>query len=211
MSILRICLIGDERTNASGTAFGWFGSLCRAERACGNRVLPFDLTIPGDTTPMISERWRGECERRFIPGSPGGLIFTFGASDMSERAGEGIRVGLQDTLANAEKILGSALSWRPTLWIGPAPDISSACRNDRIAGLNAAFQRLATDLKAPYLDLFSLLPTDKRWSSARRTGEIPGIIAEKIRYWQSWRRMMAYGEIGVHGILKTLPLKTVAA
>jgi acyl-CoA thioesterase-1 len=211
MAILRICLVGDEKTNASGAAFGWFGQLCRTERVCGNRVLPFDLTIPGDTSTLIADRWRGECERRFIHGSPGGLVFTFGASDMSERGAEGIRVGLQDTLANAEKILGSATSWRPTLWVGPAPDMGSACRNDRLAGLNAAFLRLASDLKVPYFDLFSLLPGDKRWSSARRTGEAPGIIAEKVRFWEPWRRMMAYGEIGVHGILKTLPIKSAAA
>lgn len=211
MTTLRICFVGDSITNGTldDEVLGWCGRLCAGERARGHDLTCYNMGVRADTSEEIKARWRAECEPRLPPHVNGGLVFSFGVNDMADQEGIGLRVPLEQSLANASEMLFRASEWLPTLWIGPAPAEMSMqplriadtvvfdFKNDRTRELNSRFADLAGEMGVPYLDLFTPLAGDPRWSAALQAGDGVhpvadgyALMAEQVAAWPAWRVWM---------------------
>ncbi len=206
MTALRICFVGDSITTGTGDERyqGWPGRLCAAEHAKGHDVTAYNLGVRGDTSPLIAERWRAECQARLPDEFPGALIFAFGVNDTVEEGGKR-RVESADTAETARRILTAAAGWKPTLMIGPAPIIEARMpmkigplvrdlKNIRIATLSRILDGIAAEAGVPYLDLYTRLTDDTVWAKALAAGD--GVhpsaegyqrLAEIIGTWPAWR------------------------
>lgn len=174
MTVLRVCFVGDSITNGTSDPayLGWAGRLCATEHDAGHDLSCYNLGIRADTSRHIAARWQAECRARLPNGVPGALVFAFGINDTAVEVGVGIRVPVEESVANARTIIGAAKAWLPTLWIGPTPadegqqpfrstpDIAYAFSNPRIAALNRRLATVAGELEVPYLDLFAGLDGD---------------------------------------------------
>ncbi len=185
MTTLRICFVGDSITNGTidDDCLGWPGRLCRAERAGGHDVTLYNLGVRAETSKLIAGRWRAECEPRLPEAYAGALVFAFGANDVVEDPGSGVRVPAPESVETARAMIGEARAWKPTLWVGPAPadmaqqpfspgpGISYSFSNDRLAALNQEYRALAAELEVPYLDLYAPLSQDEVWAGALVVGD----------------------------------------
>ncbi|PIW28306.1 MAG: lipase, partial [Rhodospirillales bacterium CG15_BIG_FIL_POST_REV_8_21_14_020_66_15] len=203
----RICFVGDSLINGTGDhAFlGWPGRVCRREVQVGHDITCYNLGIRAETTEMIRARWRAECTPRLLDIYPGALVFSFGTNDTAAEAGK-TRVEFDRSLENARAMIGEAMDWKPTLWIGPPPiderrqpfqagpgSPVREFRNARIAKLSDSFAAMAADMGVPYLDLFTPLSGDSAWNGATGDGVHPpddgyALIAERVTGWEAWRR-----------------------
>jgi len=207
VTALRICFAGDSITNGTGddACLGWPGRLCAGERARGHDVTYYNLGVRAETSEHIGERWRGECRPRLPEPYPGALVFSFGVNDMAEEAGT-IRVPLSRSLENARRIIGEAMRWKPTLWIGPVPvdDASQPFSypggptfyfsGPRMAELSAGYAEIARELGAPYLELMIGLSADEAFLGAVAAGDGVhptaagyAIVGARVAAWKSWR------------------------
>ncbi|MEP4379770.1 MAG: GDSL-type esterase/lipase family protein [Alphaproteobacteria bacterium] len=208
MATLRICFVGDSITVGSGDAgfLGWPGHLCVAETARGHDITLYNNGVRGDTSAMIRPRWRAECDSRLPDHVNGRLVFSFGVNDMAEESGAGIRVPVEESVANARAMLTEARDWRPTLMLGPIPVIEDMqpyifpngiaydFNNARIAELNRRYADLCDELAVPYLDIFATLHGNPNWETAQRNcdgvhvlGDGYAMIAALIAEWPAWR------------------------
>ena len=208
MATLRICFIGDSITVGSGYAgfLGWPGHLCVAETARGHDLTLYNNGVRGDTSAMIRPRWRAEADVRLPDHVNGCLVFSFGVNDMAEESGAGIRVPVEESVANARAMLTEARDWLPTLMMGPIPVIEDMqpyifpngiaydFNNARIADLNGRYAALCEELDLPYLDLFHTLHGNSAWEASQRgcdgvhvLGDGYAMIAALVAEWPGWR------------------------
>lgn len=203
----KICFFGDGLTFGVGDAEqgGWPARLWRQEVERVHDLQVYNLSVPTQTSADIAGRWRAEAETRLTGVARSGLAFCFGLSDMADIDDQGIRVALFDSLAWAEKIMTEAKTWRPVLWIGPAPMLRSAEPREegghwvayspaRLAALNEAFRTLAAELNVPYLDLCAVLGENKDYRRALIDGDgvhptAPGhaVVADVVSGWSAWQ------------------------
>ncbi|CAH1687448.1 GDSL family lipase [Hyphomicrobiales bacterium] len=207
-SFSRICFIGDAFTVGAGdeTALGWTGRLVAGEWAKNHDISLYNLGIRGNSTRMIAERWRRECEARIPPAANGRLVFMFGGNDAKEEVGSGVEVPLEESAAIARAILREASQWLPTLWIGlipmndtlPYPQLLSGPQyrfsNARQAEYNARYAEVAAEIGVPFLDLHTPLMEDPRWMALTQAGdgsnpagEGYAYVADMIARWPQWR------------------------
>jgi lysophospholipase L1-like esterase len=208
---LRICFVGDSYVDGTGDpdCLGWVGRVCQAAWQRNRQVTNYNIGIRGETSTMLAQRWRRECEIRLPEGSPALLVFLFGINDIAEHIGVGLRVELQASIANARQILGEAARWKPTLWIGPPPaneacspqspmpGISFDFRNDRLLALNAAFRDVAAELGVPFLDIATHLSASGTYLKSQEEGDrmycnAAGYaeIAQLVDAWPAWRAII---------------------
>lgn len=208
MTHLRVCFVGDSITVGTGDDdfLGWPGRLCARERAKGHDLALYNLGIRGDTSDLIRPRWRAECQARTPPDVSCALLFAFGINDSVDDAGQGPRVPLDRSLANARAILSEAKAWLPTAWIGPTPvdeskmpmrprpSVNYTFRNADIAEYSRAFAGLAAELGVPYLDGFTPFAKDARFLADLAAGD--GVhplragyaqMTDLIERWPAWR------------------------
>ena len=211
MATLRICFVGDSITVGSGDVdfLGWPGRACIAETKRGHDVTLYNVGVRGDTTEMIEPRWRSECEVRLPDHVNGRLVFSFGVNDMAEESGAGIRVPMEQSVANARAMLEPARAWRPTLMPGPIPTIDDMqpyvfpngiayhFESARAGELNTRYSELCRELDIPYLDLFTALSAEPDWARYQRecdgvhaVGDGYAIIARILCDWAPWRAWM---------------------
>lgn len=207
-SFSRICFIGDAFTVGAGdeTALGWTGRLAANEWAGNHDITLYNLGIRGNSTRMIGERWRRECEARIPASANGRLVFMFGGNDAKEEVGRGIEVPLEESVANARAILSEASQWLPTLWIGlmpmndaiPYPQLLSGPQyrfsNERQQAYNDRYAAVAAEIGVPFLDLHTPLMSDANWMRLTQAGDGSNPAAEGYDYvagmiaaWPSWR------------------------
>jgi lysophospholipase L1-like esterase len=212
MATFRICFVGDSITVGSGDTnfLGWPGRLSVAETERGHDVTLYNMGVRGDTSEMIVPRWRSECDVRLPDHVNGRLVLSFGLNDTAEESGVGIRVPLEQSLANARAIIGEARGWLPTLMVGPIPliedmqpyifpnGIAYHYTNARVAEVNAGIAKLCTELDVPYLNVFDALVADPAWEKSQRdcdgvhaTGDGYQIIADMVAGWPAWRDWFA--------------------
>ncbi len=211
MTTLRICFVGDSITNGTldPELLGWPGRLCRDERAKGHDLTQYNLGVRAETSRQIAARWRAECTPRLPDPHDGALVFGFGVNDMAEDPDTGVRLPIPESVAVARAIISEARSWKPTLWVGPAPaemtmqpfspspGISYSFENDRTGALGGEYRTLAAALDVPYLDLFTALSDDPAWAASllagdgiHPTGEGYALIAAHVSAWPAWRAWM---------------------
>jgi lysophospholipase L1-like esterase len=205
---LRICFVGDSITAGTGDDrfLGWPGRLAAHEHAAGHDVTLYNLGVRADTSEHLAARWDAGARARLPAHVNGALIFAFGVNDMAVERGKGLRVPVERSIAVAQAMLTTAKAWLPTLWIGPAPvvadgaviapsaDIAYEFMNERLAGLNDAYAKLAGRIGVPYLDLYAALAETPAWQPALAAGDgvhptAEGylLVAEIIRAWPAWR------------------------
>ena len=124
---MRISFIGDSFVSGAfdDECLGWAGRIAAAARKRGHDVSPYNLGIRGETSVQIAQRWRAEAEVRQSPQQEGRLVFEFGVNDAREVNGKR-QLELAQSLAAAREMLGAAARWKPTLMIGPPPEIGRA-------------------------------------------------------------------------------------
>ena len=207
MTTLRICFVGDSLVNGTNDPefLGWPGRVSEGEVAAGHDVTTYNLGIRGDTSEMISDRWRKECEARLPEIQPCALVFSFGVNDIAFENGVR-RVDFDRSLDVARELMRSAKDWLPTLWVGPppveldettfipAPGIRYAFSRERIGELSTAYANVATELGVPYFDLFDRLNKKPEWfqsfngtDSVHPMGNGYAQIAQHLSQWDAWR------------------------
>jgi len=206
MTTLRICFVGDSLVLGTNDHDfqGWPGRVAHREVLAGHDLTIYNMGIRADTSEMISARWRRECEPRLPDMHSGALVFSFGTNDMAVADGK-VRVPIEKSCAIARDMMQQASAWKPTLWVGLPPvddgrqpfragNITYDFSSERSAKLNDAYDRVAQDLRIPYLDLFTLLSTESSWLDAfdGDDGVHPlhvgyAQIAERITGWDAWR------------------------
>jgi acyl-CoA thioesterase I len=207
MTTIRICFVGDSITAGTGdtTTVGWPGRLCAAEMAKGHDVSPYNLGIRGDTSEMIAARWRAECEARLPPEVTGALVFKFGVNDIAVEP-TGPRVPLDRSVATARAMLTAASTYKPVIWLGPAPvdesfspmtsttGVSRTLSNAAVAATAQAYAKIAAGLGIPFFDLHAALSREPRWAAALKAGDGVhpvadgyALVAELIGGWAGWR------------------------
>lgn len=207
MTAIRICFIGDSITAGTGdnACLGWPGRLAAAEIARGHDVSWYNLGIRGDTSAMIAQRWRAECEARLPPEVSGALVFKFGVNDTAvEPAGP--RVSFENSVANARAVVTAASAYKPVLWLGPAPvdesfsptlsttGVRRDLRNASVIATAQAYAKIAAGLGVPYFDLYAALSREPVWAAALAAGDGVhptadgyALMATLISGWAGWR------------------------
>jgi len=208
MTVLRICFVGDSLTTGTNDSDfqGWPGRLCAAECARGHELTHYNLGVRAETSEDIEKRWRVECTPRLLDIHPGALVFSFGVNDMAMENGRSIRVSKQRSLESAKRMIGEALTWKPTLWVGPmpvddtqqpfnsAPGVSYDFSTERLLDLSQGYQTLADELGVPYLEMLEPLAENDEWRSSfssgdgvHPTGRGYALVAKRIETWSAWR------------------------
>lgn len=205
-----VCMFGDGLTlgHAEEDGSSWPLRLAALEEASDHAVTIYDLSVVGDTTVDILDRWERECHSRLRRTGAGGLLFAFGLYDMAVEAGVGVRVPLLESMALAEDLMEAAAAAHPVLWIGPAPVASTVApmlqdgrwlrfSRARLEALNTAYAEIASRLGVPYLDLMAALEAEPAWAAALAQGDgvhpTPdghAVIARAVQRWPAWRAWM---------------------
>ncbi len=171
---MRICFFGDSFTAGVGdeTGLGWVGRIVAALHADGLDVTPYPLGIRRDTTGDIRARWRGEADRRLVPGLAARLVFAMGTNDCARGAEGDPRLSREDCLANTEAVLREAASLAPTLVLGPLPVLDDTEIDARVAALEPAIAAVAAKLNLPFVPLFGFATSSEAWcrGAASRDG-----------------------------------------
>jgi acyl-CoA thioesterase I len=196
---LRICFIGDSFVSGIGddACLGWTGRLCSSARQAGQNLTSYNLGIQRNTSTDIKARWQNEVRVRLSDKHDNRLVFSFGANDCtSGESPELQRVPHELAVSNAEAILSTACTWRPTLFISPLPVSDDSGIDSRIARLNIELSNISTKLGIPYLDVFSLALASQIWQQEAAAGDgthpnaggyawLADVVATSD-IWQSW-------------------------
>ncbi len=208
MALKRLCFMGASNVEGVGDEErrGWAGRLTMMPPALGTPTSFFNLGIGGETTDQIADRWERECRIRIADDMDGALVISFGLNDCAEIEGEGIRIPLEQTIANVTAAATNMKAWKPTVWVGPTPVAEDMMpmrprpgvvlwhANDRLKELNASYAKVALELDIPYMDLLTpLLESDVYMASLHeRDGLHPSgagyqVAADLIAAWQPWQ------------------------
>jgi lysophospholipase L1-like esterase len=212
MAVLRICFIGDSITLGTSDAefLGWPGRLCQTMQKQGHDLSLYNLGIRAETTELIQKRWRAEAAPRLPDVANGRLVFAFGVNDSAIDITGSVRAPPQQSVANARAILGEAKSWKPVLWVGPAPVNKAGQRvspgpgvrydfdNQRIAEIDRLYAGAAKEIGVPYLPVYPRLIDDPQWHAAigrgdgvHAVGAGYAVIAAHVAQWDAWQAWFA--------------------
>ena len=194
MAQMRICFIGDSFVSGAfdDECVGWVGRIAAAARHRKHDVSPYNLGVRGETSLQIARRWRAEAEVRQSPQQEGRLVFEFGVNDAREVNGKR-QLEAAQSLAAAREILSAAVTWKPTLMIGPPPGGDMA-RNERVKGLSQKIADLCAQLGVPYFDSYEALVASPTFIPSTKAvdGTHPNAAgyaewARVIDEWPAWR------------------------
>jgi acyl-CoA thioesterase-1 len=192
---LRICFFGDSMVNGTGddACLGWVGRACAAARRGGRDVTCYNLGIRRDTSEDVLIRWESEAKARLPPEHEGRLVFSFGANDACLGADGAVRVTAERAVLNAEAILTVAMTWRPTLMVGPFP-VCDPIADIGVADLSARFSALCARMGIPFLPVIDIASSSEAWARevAAGDGAHPNeqgyaLVAEAFARWDAWR------------------------
>lgn len=194
---LRIVLIGDELVAGAGDpkALGWAGRvLSRTEQAVRQRSAPnlperllhFELAVPGEGSAALNSRWEAEAIRRIGPidQADNRLVVGLGWADArGDVSMARARLNLANILDRSD-----ALKVR-TFVVGPPPSPNPATgvgtENNRIASLNDAYGEVAARRGVPYVDCFRPLVNHEQWRDdiASSPNQLPGQAGYGLMAW----------------------------
>ena len=190
---VRICFIGDSFVNGTGdeTALGWVGRICAAAHARGTYVTGYNLGIRRNTSLDVLNRWDQECDGRLPAGCDARIVLSFGVNDTVIESGQQ-RVSTPETCDALRQIAEKARAkTRALLFVGPPP-VVDADHNERIARLDVALSQQARAAGVPYIDLFTPLTRDARYSRDLLHGD--GAHPSSIGYERIARQIIAHHE-----------------
>lgn len=167
---IRICFIGDSLVAGVGdeTALGWVGRVCAAARVRGVPVTHYNLGVRRETSRDILRRWQVECRLRLPRTCDCRIVLSCGVNDTMQEGGAE-RVPPDESRRNVRDILRAAGNWA-ALMVGPPP-VDDAAHNSRIDALSTVFSEEAAELGVAYIDLYTRLAADARYSRALSKGD----------------------------------------
>lgn len=157
MNGLRLCVIGDELVTGTGDprALGWLGRvLARTNMPPQSYVFP--LSMPGESTAELVERWERECFPRYESDTDNRLIVAIGTAD--------VEAGLSTarTRLNLANIVDVAASrGLQVLVVGPPPLRTSDTK--QLAAVSRACEEVCERRGLPFIDLFNPLVSHDQW------------------------------------------------
>jgi acyl-CoA thioesterase I len=168
---LRICFIGDSFVNGTGDEnfLGWTGRVCAALLDDSLTLTHYNLGVRRQTSADILQRWEPECSQRLPDFCDGRVVLSCGINDMVLENGR-TRVAVEDSVANVRSILQRACARYKTLMAGPAP-VGDDDLNTRIAPLADAYEKTASELGVPYINIFPLLVHDQAYLAESRVND----------------------------------------
>ena len=208
---IRIGFVGDSITHGTGdeTLLGWTYRVGQAEAAKGHDVTVYNLGIRADTSALVEDRWNIEVNSRLKAEMNCATVWAIGINDSAHEktaSTDGLRVPLDESLDRISRMINTAKSVGPALWIGPTPVIEEMMpidrlpgviydfRNEMIATYSNAFAVKAAEIGVPYLDLYSDLAGDPDWDASLRAsdGLHPNadgyvMMAARVTAWNAWR------------------------
>ena len=208
---IRIGFVGDSITHGTGdeTLLGWTYRVGQAEAAKGHDVTVYNLGIRADTSALVEDRWNIEVNSRLKAGMNCATVWAIGINDSAHEktaSTDGLRVPLDESLDRISRMINTAKSVGPALWIGPTPVIEEMMPIDRLPGViydfrnemietySNAFAVKAAEIGVPYLDLYSDLAGDPDWDASLRAsdGLHPNadgyvMMAARVTAWDAWR------------------------
>ena len=208
---IRIGFVGDSITHGTGdeTLLGWTYRVGQAEAAKGHDVTVYNLGIRADTSALVEDRWNIEVNSRLKAEMNCATVWAIGINDSAHEktaSTDGLRVPLDESLDRISRMINTAKSVGPALWIGPTPVIEEMMpidrlpgviydfRNEMIAAYSNAFAVKAAEIGVPYLDLYSDLAGDPDWDASLRAsdGLHPNadgyvMMAARVTAWDAWR------------------------
>ena len=208
---IRIGFVGDSITHGTGdeTLLGWTYRVGQAEAAKGHDVTVYNLGIRADTSALVEDRWNIEVNSRLKAEMNCATVWAIGINDSAHEktaSTDGLRVPLDESLDRISRMINTAKSVGPALWIGPTPVIEEMMpidrlpgviydfRNEMIAAYSNAFAVKAAEIGVPYLDLYSDLAGDPDWDASLRAsdGLHPNadgyvMMAARVTAWNAWR------------------------
>lgn len=189
----RICFVGDSFVQGTGDAdgLGWVGRVAADARAAGHDVTAYNLGVRGHRSADVAARWQSECAPRLDPAGMPGVVFSFGANDMTI-AEDDLRVPIPDSVEQFTAIITAAQVHYRTLVVGPLP-VGEHNHDVRIMVLCALYAQRAADAGVPYLPLAHALVNDPRWRAAVAAGDGThpvgdgyALVAERVSRWPAW-------------------------
>ena len=211
MTQIRIGFVGDSITHGTGdeTLLGWTYRVGQAEAAKGHDVTVYNLGIRADTSALVEARWDIEVNSRLKAEMNCATVWAIGINDSAHEktaSTDGLRVPLDESLDRISRMINTAKSVGPALWVGPTPVIEEMMPIDRLPGViydfrngvietyNHAFAQKAAEISVPYLDLYSDLAGDPDWDASLRAsdGLHPNadgyvMMAARVTAWNAWR------------------------
>ena len=208
---IRIGFVGDSITHGTGdeTLLGWTYRVGQAEAAKGHDVTVYNLGIRADTSALVEDRWNIEVNSRLKAEMNCATVWAIGINDSAHEktaSTDGLRVPLDESLDRISRMINTAKSVGPALWIGPTPVIEEMMPIDRLPGViydfrnkmiatySNAFAVKAEEIGVPYLDLYSDLAGDPDWDASLRAsdGLHPNadgyvMMAARVTAWNAWR------------------------
>ena len=211
MTQIRIGFVGDSITHGTGdeTLLGWTYRVGQAEAAKGHDVTVYNLGIRADTSALVEARWDIEVNSRLKAEMNCATVWAIGINDSAHEktaSTDGLRVPLDESLDRISRMINTAKSVGPALWVGPTPVIEEMMPIDRLPGVvydfrngvietyNNAFTKKASEIGVPYLDLYNDLAGDPDWDASLRAsdGLHPNadgyvMMAARVTAWDAWR------------------------
>jgi acyl-CoA thioesterase-1 len=189
----RICFVGDSfvQGTADETALGWVDRVAAAGRRDGHDITAYNLGVRRDTSADIRNRWFAECTARMQPECRYGTVLSFGANDMTPENG-GLRVAVNESVANLAAIVTGARKLGAVLIIGPLP-VNDVEQDRRIIALCSRYAEVCAALDVPYLPLARRFKDDAQWQRAVAKGDGThpdssgySLIADQVLRWPAW-------------------------
>lgn len=184
-----LAVIGDEIAGgyADTRHGGWVGRvLDRSAQPVPDLVSV--LTVPGETTTQLEERWAREVAPRLANASERRLVVAPGAWDVAQG------VSLARTRLNLAKLLDEAAdAGLSVFFVGPAPTLRGD--DEAVAGLDTACYEVCQRREIPYAALFASLRQNDRW--LQDLGAVDGVHPSQVGHamiahlviaqgWHSW-------------------------
>ena len=166
MTQIRIGFVGDSITHGTGdeTLLGWTYRVGQAEAAKGHDVTVYNLGIRADTSALVEARWDIEVNSRLKADMNCATVWAIGINDSAHEktaSTDGLRVPLDESLDRISRMINTAKSVGPALWVGPTPVIEEMMPIDRLPGVvydfrngvietyNNAFAKKASEIGVP--------------------------------------------------------------
>lgn len=193
MKDIRICYVGDSFVNGTGDPekLGWCGRLSAMSESKERQITHYNLGVRRETSSDILKRWESEVSQRLVDSEDTYVVFSFGVNDSVWEEG-GVRVGINESLANLEKIVLGAKKNYPVIMVGPPP-VEDQEQNERIKKYDEVYKEFCDEHFVAYLSIFDTLAASAVWGKevSSNDGAHPyakgyKLLAETVYQWDTW-------------------------
>ncbi|MGI9097694.1 MAG: GDSL-type esterase/lipase family protein [Solirubrobacteraceae bacterium] len=168
----RVLFFGDSFVAGVGdpTGRGWVGHVVAASFEAGLPLVAYNLGVRRETSVDVAARWLDEARPRMAEDACYGVVFGFGANDMTAEDGR-VRVEPRRAVEVLGRVLdGAAQLGLPAFVVGPGP-VGEQVQDGRIRTLSAAFARVAAERDVAFVDVVDRLCANADWTTEAAAGD----------------------------------------